>query len=93
MDVQYQVAGFNIGMPVVRKVGRSVYGHVIAKFSTMDRLSKIWGSAQNIELGPWLKKYQRETLQKYATSMGRKMSPRCSQVMMASGCSSLKAVN
>ena len=35
-----------------RKVGWSVYGHVIAKCSRMDRFSKLWGSAQNIELSP-----------------------------------------
>ena len=33
----------NIGMPVVQTDGRSVYGHVIAKFSRMDRFSKLWG--------------------------------------------------
>ena len=33
----------NIGMPVVRKVGWSVYGHVIAEFSKMDRFPKLWG--------------------------------------------------
>ena len=26
-----------------RKVGWSVYGHVIAEFSRMDRFSKLWG--------------------------------------------------
>ena len=31
-----------------RKVGWSVYGHVIAEFSKMDRFSKLWG----FELGP-----------------------------------------
>ena len=31
-----------------RKVGWSVYGHVIAKFSRMDRFSKLWG----FELSP-----------------------------------------
>ena len=35
-----------------RKVSRSVYGHVIAKFSNVDRFSKLWGSAQNTELSP-----------------------------------------
>ena len=39
-----------------RKVGWSVYGHVIAKFSRMDRFSRLWGSAQNIELSPWSNK-------------------------------------
>ena len=29
----------NIGIPVVRTDGRSVYGHVISKFSRMGRLS------------------------------------------------------
>ena len=36
----------NIGCPVVRTVrragGRSVYGHVIAKFSGMGRFTKLW---------------------------------------------------
>ena len=31
-----------------RKVGWSVYGHVIAEFSRMDRFSKLWG----FELSP-----------------------------------------
>ena len=35
-----------------RKVGRSAYGHMIAKFSRMDRFSKLWGFAQNTELSP-----------------------------------------
>ena len=43
-----------------RKVGRSVYGHVIAKFSRMDRFSKLWSSAQNIELSPWSNKISAE---------------------------------
>ena len=36
---------FYIGMPVVRTVVRSVYGHVITKFSGMDRFSYPWCSA------------------------------------------------
>ena len=32
------------------KVGRSVYRHVIAKFSRMDRFSNLWGFAQSTEL-------------------------------------------
>ena len=35
-----------------RKVGWSVYGHVIAEFSRMDRFSKLWG----FELSPWSNK-------------------------------------
>ena len=42
----------NIGSPVVRTDGRSavggrrsVYGHVITKFSGMGRFTKLWGSA------------------------------------------------
>ena len=35
-----------------RKVGRSVYGRVIAKFCRMDTFSKLWGFAQNKELSP-----------------------------------------
>ena len=31
-----------------RKVGWSVYGHVMAEFSKMDRFSKLWG----FELSP-----------------------------------------
>ena len=30
-----------------RKVRWSVYGHVIAEFSGMDRFSKLWGSKLN----------------------------------------------
>ena len=36
----------NIGCPVVRTDGRSVYGHVITKFSGMGRFSKLWGFAR-----------------------------------------------
>ena len=36
----------NIGCPVVRMDGgRSVYGHVITKFSGMGRFTKLWGLA------------------------------------------------
>ena len=55
----------NIGMSVVRMVRRSVYGHVIAKFSRMDRA--------------------RDQIKYYWTNY--------SQVMTASGCSSLTDVN
>ena len=62
-------------MPVVR----SVYGHVIAKFSGMDRardqIKYCWKTKKNV------------------TPMGRKMSTWYSQVMTASGCSSLTAFN
>ena len=35
----------NIGYPVVRTDGRrSVYGHVVTKFSGMGRFTKLWGS-------------------------------------------------
>ena len=43
-----------------RKVGWSVYGHVIFKYSRMDRSSKLWGSAQIIELSPWSNKISAE---------------------------------
>ena len=66
-----------------RKVSRWVYGHVIAKFSRMDRFSKLWGSAQNTELSPWSNKISAENLKKYVTSLGRKMSPRYSQMMVS----------
>ena len=36
---------FFIGMPVVRTDGRSVYGHVVTKFSGMDRFTYSWCSA------------------------------------------------
>ena len=52
--------GLNIGFPVVRTVRRSVYGHVIAKFSRMARACD-----QNLL----------ENFKKYVTSMGRKISP------------------
>ena len=72
-----------------RKVGWSVYGHVIAEFSRMDRFSKLWG----FELSPWSNKISAENFKNYVTSMDRKMSPRYSQVMMVSVYSSLTAVN
>ena len=72
-----------------RKVGWSVYGHVTAEFSRMDRFSKLWG----FELSPWSNKIQAENFKAYVTSMDRKMSPRYSQVMMVSIYSSLTAVN
>ena len=37
---------FYIGMPVVRMDCRSLYGHVITKFSRKDRFTKLWGSAR-----------------------------------------------
>ena len=51
-----------------RKVGWSVYGHVIAKFSRIDRFSKLWG----FELSPWSNKLSAENLKKYLTLMGKK---------------------
>ena len=72
-----------------RKVGRSVYGLVIAEFSRVDRFSKLWG----FELSPWSNKIQAENFKNYVTSMDRKMSPRYSQVMIVSVYSSLTAVN
>ena len=41
-----------------RKVGWPVYGHVIAKFSRIDRFSKLWG----FELSPCLNKISAENL-------------------------------
>ena len=67
-----------------QKVRWSVYGHVIAKFSRIGRFSKLWG----FELRPWSNKISAENLKKYVTLMGRKMSPRYSQVMMVSRYSS-----
>ena len=72
-----------------RKVGWSVYGHVIAEFSRMDRFSKLWG----FELSPWSNKISAENFKDYLTSMDRKMSPRYSQMMMVSVYSSLIALN
>ena len=54
MDVQNQVAGPKLAGKCEikhwyacgadgRKVGWSVYGHVIAEFSGMDRFPKLWG--------------------------------------------------
>ena len=44
----------NIGCPVVRTDGRrSVYGHVITKFSGMGRFTKLWGSAHEREARAW----------------------------------------
>ena len=64
-------------------------GHVIAKFSRMDRFSKLW----RFELSPRSNKISAENLKEYVTLMGRKMSQRYSEVMMVSGYSSLTAVN
>ena len=72
-----------------RKVGWSVYGHVIAEFSRMDRFSKLWG----FELSPWSNKISAQNFKHYVTSMDRKKSPRYTQVMMVSVYSSLTAVN
>ena len=72
-----------------RKVGWSVYGHVIAEFSRMDRFSKLWG----FELSPWSNKILAENLKKYVIFMVRKMSLGYNQVMMVSGYSSLTAAN
>ena len=38
-----------------RKVGRSVYHHVIAKFSRMDRFSKLWGLCSKYRTEPVIK--------------------------------------
>ena len=72
-----------------RKVGLSVYGHMITEFSRMDRFSKVWG----FELSPWSNKISAENFTNYVTSMDRKMSPRYSQVMMVRVYPSLTAVN
>ena len=53
---------FYIGMPVVRTVARSVYGHVITKFSRIGRLlhflsyeasRRAWSSAMNMSRNAW----------------------------------------
>ena len=72
-----------------RKVGWSVYGHVIAEFSRMDRFSKLWG----FELSPWSNKISAPNFKHYVTSMDRKRSPQYTQVMLVSVYSSLTAVN
>ena len=55
-----------------RKVGWSVYGHVIAEFSRMDGFPKQWG----FELNPWSNKISAENFKNCVTSMDRKVSPR-----------------
>ena len=41
----------NIGGPVVRTDGRrSVYGHVITKFSGMGRFTKLWAPPTRVEV-------------------------------------------
>ena len=73
-----------------RKVGWSVYGHVIAEFSRMDRFSiKLWG----FELSPWSNKIPAQNFKHYVTSIDGKMSPRSTQAMMVIVYSSLTAVN
>ena len=44
-----------------RKVGWSVYGHVITEFSRMDRFSKLCG----FELSPWSTKISAENFKNY----------------------------
>ena len=75
-----------------RKVGRSAYGQMIAKFSRMDRFSKLWGFAQNTELSPWSNKISAENL-KNTWPQWVKKKPAYGQVMMVSGCSSLTTFN
>ena len=44
-----------IGIPVVRKkrkVGWSMYGHVIAEFSRMDSFSKLWVTSRGRKMSP-----------------------------------------
>ena len=73
-----------------RKVWWSVYVHVIAEFSRMDRFRiKPWG----FELSLWWNKISAQNFKHYVTSIDRKMSPRFTQVMMVSVYSSLTAVN
>ena len=72
-----------------RKVGWSVYGHVIAEFSKMDRFSKLW----YFELSPLSNKISAQNFKHFGTSMDRQMSPRYTHVMMVSVYSSLTAVN
>ena len=67
-----------------RKVGWSVYGHVMDRFSI-----KLWG----FELSPWSNKITAQNFKHYVTSMDRKISTRSTQVMMVSVYSSLTAVN
>ena len=72
------------------KVGWSVYSHVIAEFSWMDRFSiKLWG----FELSLRSNKISAQNFKHYVTSKDKKMSQRSTQVMMVSVYSSLTAVN
>ena len=48
-----------------RKVGWSVYDHVITEFSRMDRFFKLWC----FELSPWSNKISAENFKNYVTSM------------------------
>ena len=79
----------NIGMPVVRTDGRSGGRCTVTWLPNFLGWIDLWG----FELSPWSNKISAENLKKYVTLMGRKMSPRYSQVMMVSGYSSLTAVN
>ena len=46
------IESFYIGMPVVRTVGRLVYGHMITKFSSMGRLPHFvsYGAPPRVEI-------------------------------------------
>ena len=73
-----------------RKVGWSVYGHVIAKCSRIDS----YGAPLKIQ--NWARdqiKYQRNIQKNTWPQWVEKMSPWYSQVMVVSGCSSWTAVN
>ena len=54
-----------------RQVGWSVYRHVIAEFSRMNRFSKLWG----FELSQRSNKISAENFKNYVTSMDRKNQP------------------
>ena len=42
----------------------AVYGHVIAKFSRMERFPKLCSSSKTTEFSPWLNKMSAENLKK-----------------------------
>ena len=58
-----------------RKVGRLVYKHMVAKFSRMDRFSRLWGSAQNTELSPSSNKISEKNVKKIRDLNGYKNEP------------------
>ena len=72
------------------KVRRSLYRHVIAKFS---RMIGFLSYVASLKIQNWDRDQITENFKKYVTSIGREMSPWYRQVMIVRGCLSLTALN